>query len=179
MPTTRRSFERATGSYRPGSAGCRRSPGRGRSDPFSPRRGWRLAWPRFSARRWGIRAASTWDAVAGRVGDPVEDSLPLRSVRGRRRTHAGARRHGEREELHAQLSAGSALQYSPRVLILDLGGSYRWLTSFLGGATWSCRHRKSRIMLSVCGPSRCPPRSAPTSFSPGGSPGCCESGEER
>ena len=27
----------------------------------------------------------------------------------------------------------SALQYSPRVLILDLGGSYRWLTSFLGG----------------------------------------------
>ena len=27
----------------------------------------------------------------------------------------------------------SALQYAPRVLILDLGGSYRWLTSFLGG----------------------------------------------
>ena len=26
-----------------------------------------------------------------------------------------------------------ALQYDPRVLILDLGGSYRWLTSFLGG----------------------------------------------
>ena len=26
----------------------------------------------------------------------------------------------------------SALQYAPRVLILDLGGSYRWLTSFLG-----------------------------------------------
>ena len=27
-----------------------------------------------------------------------------------------------------------ALQYNPRVLILDLGGSYRWLTSFLGGS---------------------------------------------
>ena len=26
-----------------------------------------------------------------------------------------------------------ALQYDPRVLVLDLGGSYRWLTSFLGG----------------------------------------------
>ena len=26
-----------------------------------------------------------------------------------------------------------ALQYDPRVLILDLGGSYRWLTQFLGG----------------------------------------------
>ena len=28
-----------------------------------------------------------------------------------------------------------ALQYDPRVLILDLGGSYRWLTQFLGGGT--------------------------------------------
>ena len=26
-----------------------------------------------------------------------------------------------------------ALQYDPRVLVLDLGGSYRWLTKFLGG----------------------------------------------
>ena len=26
-----------------------------------------------------------------------------------------------------------ALQYDPRILILDLGGSYRWLTQFLGG----------------------------------------------
>ena len=26
-----------------------------------------------------------------------------------------------------------ALQYHPRILILDLGGSYRWLTQFLGG----------------------------------------------
>ena len=29
-----------------------------------------------------------------------------------------------------------ALQYDPRVLILDLGGSYRWLTQFLGAAIW-------------------------------------------
>ena len=28
----------------------------------------------------------------------------------------------------------SSLQYHPRVLILDLGGSYRWLTAFLGGS---------------------------------------------
>ena len=28
----------------------------------------------------------------------------------------------------------SALQYNPRVLILDMGGSYRWLTNFLGGS---------------------------------------------
>ena len=28
----------------------------------------------------------------------------------------------------------SSLQYRPRILILDLGGSYRWLTSFLGGS---------------------------------------------
>ena len=27
-----------------------------------------------------------------------------------------------------------ALKYTPRVLILDLGGSYRWLTQFLGGS---------------------------------------------
>ena len=27
-----------------------------------------------------------------------------------------------------------ALQYNPRVLILDLGGSYRWITRFLGGS---------------------------------------------
>ena len=27
-----------------------------------------------------------------------------------------------------------ALKYDPRVLILDLGGSYRWLTRFLGGS---------------------------------------------
>ena len=27
----------------------------------------------------------------------------------------------------------SSLQYDPRILILDLGGSYRWLTRFLGG----------------------------------------------
>ena len=27
-----------------------------------------------------------------------------------------------------------ALQYKPRVLILDLGGSYRWITNFVGGA---------------------------------------------
>ena len=30
-----------------------------------------------------------------------------------------------------------ALQYDPRVLILDLGGSYRWLTRFVGGSELS------------------------------------------
>jgi len=32
-----------------------------------------------------------------------------------------------------------ALQYRPRVMILDLGGSYRWITKFLGGSYLSMR----------------------------------------
>ena len=32
-----------------------------------------------------------------------------------------------------------ALQYKPRVMILDLGGSYRWITKFLGGSYLSMR----------------------------------------
>ena len=32
-----------------------------------------------------------------------------------------------------------SLQYNPRVMILDLGGSYRWLTKFLGGAYLSMK----------------------------------------
>ena len=32
-----------------------------------------------------------------------------------------------------------ALQYSPRVMILDLGGSYRWITEFLGGSYLSMK----------------------------------------
>ena len=46
-----------------------------------------------------------------------------------------------------------ALRYDPRVLILDLGGSYRWLTRFLGGATWSCRQAR-RSPRSGCSRSR-------------------------
>ena len=32
-----------------------------------------------------------------------------------------------------------ALQYKPRVMILDLGGSYRWITKFLGGSYLSMK----------------------------------------
>ena len=38
----------------------------------------------------------------------------------------------------------SSLQYDPRVLILDLGGSYRWLTSFLGGSYLELSPEKTR-----------------------------------
>ena len=37
-----------------------------------------------------------------------------------------------------------ALQYDPRVLILDLGGSYRWLTQFLGGGYMELLPRRER-----------------------------------
>ena len=40
-----------------------------------------------------------------------------------------------------------ALQYDPCVLILDLGGSYRWLTQFLGGGLYGAIPRRERSML--------------------------------
>ena len=44
-----------------------------------------------------------------------------------------------------------ALQYDPRVLILDLGGSYRWLTRFLGRRVSGTlpRQRRRRRRLSI------------------------------
>ena len=65
--------------------------------------------------------------------NPVADALSLRPVSRRRRPHAGPRGDRRGEELHAQFLLVQALQYNPRVLILDLGGSYRWITRFLGG----------------------------------------------
>ena len=53
---------------------------------------------------------------------------------GRRRTYAGTRSHRRGQELFLlNFLLVQALQYDPRILILDLGGSYRWLTQFLGG----------------------------------------------
>ena len=52
-----------------------------------------------------------------------------------------------------------ALQYDPRVLILNLGGSYRWLTQFLDGGY---------MELS-------PDGSAASSSLPGGYRACCGS----
>ena len=71
---------------------------------------------------------------AGRVGDPG-GRLPTTTICTRAtsdtRLVLGATGSGKSFMLNFLLV--SALQYSPRVLILDLGGSYRWLTSFLGG----------------------------------------------
>ena len=66
-----------------------------------------------------------------------------------------------------------ALQYDPRVLILDLGGSYRWLTSFLGGGYMELSPRAARTMAGrkarfACVPSRFRREREPISFSPAG-----------
>ena len=41
----------------------------------------------------------------------------------------------------------SALQYNPKVLILDLGGSYRWLTRFLNGSYLELSPREQSLHL--------------------------------
>ena len=61
-----------------------------------------------------------------------------------------------------------ALQYDPRVLILDLGGSYRWLTQFLGAAIWSYPPKGAGAPVSGCAPSRSRRGHAPFSSSPAG-----------
>ena len=63
-----------------------------------------------------------------------------------------------------------ALQYDPRVLILDLGGSYRWLTQFLGGGYMELSPEGS---TGFClRPSRSRRGSAHFSSSPAGSRAC-------
>ena len=58
-----------------------------------------------------------------------------------------------------------ALQYDPRVLILDLGGSYRWLTRFLGGGYLELSPTTTVAAAdSACGPSLCRQASGPISF---------------
>ena len=57
-----------------------------------------------------------------------------------------------------------ALQYDPRVLILDLGGSYRWLTRFWEAGIWSSPPTTQAARVSGCGLSRCLPASGPFSF---------------
>ena len=63
----------------------------------------------------------------------MADPLPLRSISGRRRTYAGLGATGAGKSFALNFLLVQALQYDPRILILDLGGSYRWLTQFLGG----------------------------------------------
>ena len=55
-----------------------------------------------------------------------------------------------------------ALQYDPRILILDLGGSYRWLTQFLGGDTWSYPRQRQTAKVSSYAPSLYRQESGPT-----------------
>ena len=57
-----------------------------------------------------------------------------------------------------------ALQYDPRVLILDLGGSYRWLTSFLGGGYMELSPGNGREAAFNYGPFRFRQANAPISF---------------
>ena len=52
---------------------------------------------------------------------------------GRRGAYAGPWSHRRGQKFLSQFPLVQALQYDPRILILDLGGSYRWLTQFLGG----------------------------------------------
>ena len=68
-----------------------------------------------------------------------------------------------------------ALQYDPRILILDLGGSYRWLTQFLGGGYMELSPEGTREAGFGCGPSRSRRGSGPSDSLPGGLRGCCES----
>ena len=68
-----------------------------------------------------------------------------------------------------------ALQYDPRVLILDLGGSYRWLTQFLGGGYMELSRKATREAGFACVPSRSRRGSGPSGSLPGGSRGSCGS----
>ena len=58
-----------------------------------------------------------------------------------------------------------ALQYNPRVLILDLGGSYRWITRFLGGGYLELSPDDAPATADFgCGPLRCPAPSGASNF---------------
>ena len=58
-----------------------------------------------------------------------------------------------------------SLQYRPRVLVLDLGGSYRWLTQFLGGGYLSLTPETAASGQPRCGRSPCRLGSAPSASS--------------
>ena len=55
-----------------------------------------------------------------------------------------------------------ALQYDPRILILDLGGSYRWLTQFLGGGYMELSRQRQTARGSSYAPSLYRQESGPT-----------------
>ena len=117
-----------------GSIGCRASPGPGNSAKswcrperrprsrrlFGPPRGTQqsahLGAPALTTLETHWQTPFFYDLFAGDVGH----TLIL-----------GATGAGKSFTLNFLLV--QALQYRPRVLILDLGGSYRWLTRFLGG----------------------------------------------
>ena len=72
-----------------------------------------------------------------------------------------------------------ALQYDPRVLILDLGGSYRWLTQFLGGGYMELSPEGSAGGGFRLRPFSLPAGSGPSDSLPGGYRGSCGSADGR
>ena len=55
-----------------------------------------------------------------------------------------------------------ALQYDPRILILDLGGSYRWLTQSWAVDTWSYPRQRQTVKVSSYAPSLYRQENGPT-----------------
>ena len=68
-----------------------------------------------------------------------------------------------------------ALQYDPRILILDLGGSYRWLTQFLGGGYMELSPETEAGGGFRLQPFSLQRGSEPSHSLPDGLRGCCES----
>ena len=133
-PTTPRRSGKATASSPPGFAAYRHSRESGRSDPCLFRQARRLAWLRYSDRRTephgaDICAATLWRSWK-RNGKRLTTTICFTATVGHTLI-LGATGSGKSFTLNFLLV--QALQYDPRVLILDLGGSYRWLTRFLGG----------------------------------------------
>ena len=134
--TTLRRSGKGTASWPPGSAACRRSRGNGRCDPSLFRRARRLVWLRYSDRRRGNPAerhtcgATRW-RYWKRNGERPTTTILFHGDVGHTLILGAT---GAGKILHVELSARASLAVRSRAcLILDLGGSYRWLTRFLGG----------------------------------------------
>ena len=159
----RRGSARDTASFPPGSQDCQGNPGGGKYDPCLYRRastacmapifGPPVGTPQSAHLRaealaileTGWRTPYHYDLFAGDVGH----TLVL-----------GATGAGKSFSLNFLLV--QALQYDPRILILDLGGSYRWLTQFLGGGYMELSPAAADVRVSNYAPSLYRQESGPT-----------------